>query len=77
MTWAQMSTIGLGIDPVTQLVAQRRPDVTLLDALHTNEYPALRTLADEWQRAAEDALGDDDVTIVIRILDQQTIDAPA
>ena len=30
--WVQMSTIGLGIDHVAQLVAERRPDVTLLDA---------------------------------------------
>jgi 3-hydroxyisobutyrate dehydrogenase len=30
--WAQMSTIGTGIDRVAELVAQRRPDVVLLDA---------------------------------------------
>jgi 3-hydroxyisobutyrate dehydrogenase len=30
--WLQMSTIGLGIDRVAQLVAERRPDVTLVDA---------------------------------------------
>jgi 3-hydroxyisobutyrate dehydrogenase len=31
-TWLQMSTIGLGIDRVAQIVAERRPDVTLVDA---------------------------------------------
>ena len=30
--WLQMSTIGLGIDHVTRIVADRRPDVTLVDA---------------------------------------------
>ncbi|HEX4490531.1 MAG TPA: NAD(P)-dependent oxidoreductase [Acidimicrobiia bacterium] len=30
--WVQMSTIGLGIDRVAELVAERRPDVTLIDA---------------------------------------------
>jgi 3-hydroxyisobutyrate dehydrogenase len=30
--WVQMSTIGLGIDQVAQIVAERRPDVTLIDA---------------------------------------------
>jgi 3-hydroxyisobutyrate dehydrogenase len=30
--WLQMSTIGLGIDRVAQIVAERRPDVTLVDA---------------------------------------------
>jgi 3-hydroxyisobutyrate dehydrogenase len=30
--WLQMSTIGLGIDRVARIVAERRPDVTLVDA---------------------------------------------
>lgn len=30
--WAEMSTIGMGIDRVAELVQQRRPDVVLLDA---------------------------------------------
>ena len=30
--WLQMSTIGLGIDRVAQIVAERRPDVSLVDA---------------------------------------------
>ena len=30
--WLQMSTIGLGIDRVAEIVAERRPDVTLVDA---------------------------------------------
>ena len=30
--WLQMSTIGVGIDRVAQIVAERRPDVTLIDA---------------------------------------------
>jgi 3-hydroxyisobutyrate dehydrogenase len=30
--WLQMSTIGLGIDRLMQMVAEIRPDVTLLDA---------------------------------------------
>ena len=30
--WVQMSTIGLGIDRIAELVAEWRPDVTLLDA---------------------------------------------
>ena len=30
--WLQMSTIGLGIDRLVQLVAEHRPDVTLVDA---------------------------------------------
>jgi 3-hydroxyisobutyrate dehydrogenase len=30
--WLQMSTIGLGIDRLAQMVAERRPDVTLVDA---------------------------------------------
>ncbi|MFI5040603.1 MAG: NAD(P)-dependent oxidoreductase [Acidimicrobiales bacterium] len=30
--WLQTSTIGLGIDRVAQIVAERRPDVTLIDA---------------------------------------------
>ena len=30
--WLQMSTIGLGIDRLAQMVAERRPDVSLVDA---------------------------------------------
>ncbi|MEA3216978.1 MAG: 3-hydroxyisobutyrate dehydrogenase, partial [Acidimicrobiia bacterium] len=30
--WLQMSTIGLGIDRVAQIVADRRPDVMLVDS---------------------------------------------
>jgi 3-hydroxyisobutyrate dehydrogenase len=53
-------------------------DVRLaLDALDDNEYPVVRTLADEWQHAVDGGLGDDDVTVVTRMLDRQTIDAPA
>jgi 3-hydroxyisobutyrate dehydrogenase len=53
-------------------------DVRLaLDALEADEYPVLRTLADEWQRAVDDGLGHDDVTVVTRVLGPQTIDAPA
>jgi 3-hydroxyisobutyrate dehydrogenase len=52
-------------------------DVRLaLDALDADEYLVLRALADEWQRAMEDGLGDDDVTVVTRVLDQRTIHAP-
>jgi len=53
-------------------------DVRLaLDALDPNEYLVLRTLADEWQHAVEGGLGDDDVTVVTRVLNQETINAPA
>ena len=31
-TWLQMSTVGLAVDRVVDLVATRRPDVTLIDA---------------------------------------------
>jgi 3-hydroxyisobutyrate dehydrogenase len=48
-----------------------------LDALDTDEYPVLLTIADEWQRAVERGLGDDDVTVVTRLLDRETIDALA
>jgi 3-hydroxyisobutyrate dehydrogenase len=48
-----------------------------LDAVDANEYPVLRTLADEWQRAVDDGLGDDDVTVVTRVLDRQAIHARA
>jgi 3-hydroxyisobutyrate dehydrogenase len=52
-------------------------DVRLaLDALDAGEYLVLRTLADEWQHAVDDGLGDDDVTVVTRMLDRPTIDAP-
>jgi 3-hydroxyisobutyrate dehydrogenase len=52
-------------------------DVRLaLAALAADEYPVVRTLAAEWQGAVEQGLGDDDVTVVTRLLDEQTLEAP-
>jgi 3-hydroxyisobutyrate dehydrogenase len=48
-----------------------------LAALDADDYPVLRALADEWQRATEQGLGNDDVTVVTRVLDTPRIDAPA
>ncbi|MCU1502471.1 MAG: hypothetical protein JWM12_1825 [Ilumatobacteraceae bacterium] len=44
-----------------------------LDALDGDQFPVLRALAAEWQHAAEDGLGGDDVTVVTRVLDQHRI----
>jgi 3-hydroxyisobutyrate dehydrogenase len=53
-------------------------DVRLaLDALDADEYPVLRKLADEWQRAVEHGLGGDDVTVVTRALEARMSHAPA
>ena len=53
-------------------------DVRLaLEAVEANEYLVLRTLADEWQRAVAHGLGDDDVTVVTRLLDEGPTDATA
>jgi 3-hydroxyisobutyrate dehydrogenase len=50
-------------------------DVRLaLDAVDPDDYPVLQALADEWQYAVDVGLGDDDVTVVTRIHDQQTAD---
>jgi 3-hydroxyisobutyrate dehydrogenase len=46
-----------------------------LAALEPDEYPVVRALADEWQRAVEQGLGDDDVTVVTRVLDERGRDA--
>jgi 3-hydroxyisobutyrate dehydrogenase len=41
--WVQMSTIGLGIDRVAEIVAQRRADITLIDApVSGSKLPAER-----------------------------------
>jgi 3-hydroxyisobutyrate dehydrogenase len=53
-------------------------DVRLaLAALEPDEYPVLRTLGEEWQRAVEHGLGSDDVTVVTRVLDEQARHAPS
>ena len=51
-------------------------DVRLaLEVADADRFAALACLADEWQHAVEDGLGDDDVTVITRMLDQQAIDA--
>jgi 3-hydroxyisobutyrate dehydrogenase len=48
-----------------------------LGALGPDDYPVLRTLADEWQRAVEHGLGGDDVTVVTRVLEERASHGPA
>jgi 3-hydroxyisobutyrate dehydrogenase len=47
-------------------------DVRLaLQAADSDRFAALASLADEWQRAADQGLGDQDLTVVTRVLEQQ------
>jgi 3-hydroxyisobutyrate dehydrogenase len=52
-------------------------DVELaLGALDSDRFVVLRSLAEEWHQAVADGLGDDDVTVVARVLDERAA-APA
>jgi len=42
-----------------------------LQAADDDRFAALASLADEWQQAVDDGLGDQDLTVVTRALEQQ------
>jgi hypothetical protein len=43
----------------------------VMDALGGDRFAVLACLADEWQQAVEQGLGEQDLTIVTRVLEQQ------
>lgn len=44
-----------------------------LEAADNDRFAALGSLADEWQQAADQGLGDQDLTVVTRVLEQQGV----
>jgi len=42
-----------------------------LEAVDDDQFAALGCLADEWQKVADDGLGDEDLTVVTRALEQR------
>jgi 3-hydroxyisobutyrate dehydrogenase len=42
-----------------------------LQAAHDDRFSALASLADEWQQAVDNGLGDQDLTVVTRELEQR------
>jgi 3-hydroxyisobutyrate dehydrogenase len=69
---AKLQRIAEGVFSAQFALSLALKDVRLaLQAADDDRFAALACLADEWQRAADLGLGDQDLTVVTRVLEQQ------
>jgi 3-hydroxyisobutyrate dehydrogenase len=70
---AKLQRIGEGDFSAQFALSLALKDVRLaLEAAGDDQFAALAGLADEWQRAVDQGLGDMDLTVVTRALEQQS-----